>query len=589
MTGDGEQKGIIQGVRPLIQLSQVRYGYPGRGGTGRAALQGVDLTIGEGEWLAVVGANGSGKTTLARLCCGLLLPDAGWVQVAGMDTAQSHLRAEVHSRVGMVFQSPEDQVVATTVAEDVAFGLENLQLAPREILRRVEETLRSVGLWELRDRPPHLLSAGQIQRLALAGVLALRPKAVIFDEATAMLDPQGRHLVEKWMRRLHMMGVTVISVTHFMDEAALAQRVLVMHEGRLVMDDSPAQVFADRQRLEHWGLELPPAADLTERLRPYLPELPQGLYTGETLLAALKRCVPFAAVTGALVLEKETARARQVFEVRGLQHTYLKETPFASCSLQNCHLSVGQGEIHGLAGATGSGKSTLLQHLNGLLKPQAGQVWAFGQALHEPGMDWVGLRRRVGLVFQNPEVQFFEPYVGDEVAFGPRLAGVEDLRTRVRWAMEAVGLDFELFKDRWLMTLSGGEKRRVALASALALQPEALLLDEPTAGLDPHTRRAVLRLLRNLGKDGKTLLLSSHRMEDLAWLCGRLTICARGQDVWSGSAAEAFGATLDLSGWGLEPPLAARAAQVLRERGWPLPHGVARPSALVQALEGLRQ
>ncbi len=587
----GKEAGIIRAMKPLIELKNVQYGYPGRGGgSSRVALQDVDLQIGEGEWVAVVGANGSGKTTFARLCCGLLLPDAGQVWVAGMNRAETRHRAEIHSRVGMVFQSPEDQLVATTVAEDVAFGLENLQLTPREIGRRVEETLRAVGLWELRDRPPHLLSAGQVQRLALAGVLALRPQAVIFDEATAMLDPQGRHMVQKWMRRLHDRGVTVIAVTHFMDEAALAQRVIVLRGGQIVADGSPAQIFADSQALESWGLELPPAAALAERLRPWLTGLPQHLYTEEALLASLPSFSGHGFREQRSLAQVEASSAGgAAFVARGLQHEYLSGTPFASMALRNANVEVALGEVHGLAGATGSGKSTLLQHLNGLLKPQAGQVLVLGEALHEPGVDWVALRRRVGLVFQNPEVQFFEPYVGDEVAFGPRLAGVSDLRERVRWAMEVVGLDFETFKDRWLMSLSGGEKRRVALASALALQPQALLLDEPTAGLDPHMRRSVLRLLRSLGQEGKTLLLSSHRMEDLAWLCGRLTVFAGGQDVLRGAAGEVFEQVTALRTWGLEPPLAARVAKTLIERGWPLPVGLARPSALAQALHEVLQ
>jgi energy-coupling factor transport system ATP-binding protein len=568
---------------PLITLEHVSYTYPDRD---EPALRSLDLEIYEGQSVALVGANGSGKTTLARLLNALLLPTAGRVLVANLDTADPRSRDAVHTLVGMVFQNPADQVVASLVEEDVAFGPENIGLPPHEIAARVEEALREVDLWDLRQRPPHFLSAGQTQRLALAGVLAMRPRCIIFDEATAMLDPAGRRTVRAWMDRLHREGLTVIFITHFMDEAARADRVIALHRGQVALDGPPAVVFADRDRLETLGLEQPPAARLAERLRSSLPTLPGDLLTTESLLAALP------AYTGPQGSphspDPEVPSGEVLMDVRHLRHIYLEGTPFASRALEDASLAVNAGEPHGLLGATGAGKSTLLQHLNGLLRPQAGSVRVLGLDLSDPNLDIKSVRRRVGLVFQNPELQFFEQYVGDEIAYGPRLAGVKDLAARVRWAMTLVGLDFDLFKDRLTFTLSGGERRKVALASTLALQPEILLLDEPTAGLDPVSRRELITNLQRLQAEGRAMVVSSHQMEDMAVLVRRLTVYRRGKDVLTGTTAEVFNQTAALAKAGLEPPLAAQAADRLRELGWPLPGGLVTPSALQAAVEQVR-
>lgn len=570
-------------MQPLIRFDQVTFTYPRAEGAGLPALRGVSLAVQHGEFVAVVGANGSGKSTFARLAAALLTPTQGSVQVLGVDTRAA--RPQTRAAVGMVFQFPEDQIVSTTVEEDVAFGPENLALPPEVIRARVADALREVGLWEARRRPPHLLSAGQIQRLALAGVLALRPRCVIFDEAATMLDPAGRHTLRTAMQRLCAEGVTVLTITHDMDEAALAGRVLVFADGALAMDGPPAEIFADPDRIQALRLALPTAQQAALALRPWFgadfarQPLPLRL---PDLLSALPRS-PRVGEPAPLACADDPAVGDYI-DVQGLGHIYMRGTPLAQRALQDVNLRAGQQTVHGLLGATGSGKSTLLQHLNGLLRPQEGRVRVGPFDLNDPHLERRTVVRQVGLVFQNPEAQFFAHFVGDEIAYGPRQYPREEaLAERVRWAMQQVGLDFAAFKDRPLFTLSGGERRKVALASTLALRPAVLLLDEPTAGLDPRSRLDVLARLDELRAAGMTMLLSSHQMEDLAALADHLTILQDGHSARSGPTARIFAAP-DLAQYGVEPPAALRVADGLRAQGWPVPLAALSLDAITAAL-----
>jgi energy-coupling factor transport system ATP-binding protein len=249
---------------PLVDVRGVTFAYPLPGGGRTIALSDVSLAVPEGEWLAIIGHNGSGKSTLAKLFNGLLIPGRGDVTVAGMSTRDTSLHREIRQVVGVVFQDPEDQIVATLVEEDVAFGPENLGLPRDEVRRRVEASLEAVDVAELRLRPPHQLSGGQKQRVAIAGVLAMRPRCIVLDESTAMLDPEGRREVLAVTRRLHQAGTTIVLVTHFMSEAALAERVVVLAEGRIALDGTPREVFGQRERLRELDLDVPPVTAVAE-------------------------------------------------------------------------------------------------------------------------------------------------------------------------------------------------------------------------------------------------------------------------------------------------------------------------------------
>ena len=274
-------------MQPFIEIRGLEYSYPLDGGGQVSALRGIDLTIERGEFLAIVGSNGSGKSTLVRHLNGLLLPTAGQVQVEGLLTSDPRNLWAIRQRVGMVFQNPDNQIVASTVEEDVAFGPENAALPPDEIRKRVDEALATVGLAEYWSRPPQMLSGGQRQLLAIAGVLATRPACIIFDEPASMLDPAHRRQVMDTIRRLNAEGLTIVLITQAMEEATAARRVLVMNKGRIAMDDSPALVFEHGSQLRSWGLDLPAAVEITHRLRERGLRLPQGLLTVEQLARAL--------------------------------------------------------------------------------------------------------------------------------------------------------------------------------------------------------------------------------------------------------------------------------------------------------------
>lgn len=573
-------------LTPILRVEDISFAWPGKNGTASVpALKNLSLTIEEGEYVAVLGHNGSGKSTLARHLNGLLVPDSGDVWVREWNTREkAHLR-EIRTTVGMVFQQPDNQIVATIVEEDVAFGPENLGMAYDEMVRRVDWALGEVAMQPYRLRAPHLLSGGQKQRVAIAGVLAMQPKVLVLDEATAMLDPQGRKEVLEIAQRLNReQGVTVVAITHFMREALQATRVVVMETGEIALQGTPREIFAQGDRLRELQLDLPHVSQIAQKLHARFPAFPGDLLTAGEIVEAVQQ--GRGAVQQGRGARDEGLGVRgdgqgprdewagvgageEVVSVAHLVHFYMRDTPLAVQALFDVNLRVRRGEIVGIIGHTGSGKSTVIQHLNGLLRPHAGKVVVLGFDTAESTIDVRSLRRRAGLVFQFPEAQLFEQYVGDDIAFGPRQAGLakEEVRARVRQAMESLGLGFEEYKDRMTLGLSGGQKRRVALAGVLALEPELLILDEPSAGLDPAARRTLMEQILRLHDRDVTLVIVSHNMEELAAMCDRIYVLGHGRTLMEGSPHEIFAEPGRLREQGLDVPDATEVAERLAAEG----------------------
>ena len=264
-------------VRDLT-IEYTRIDENGREVPGKKALDGISLDIEKGSFVAVIGMNGSGKSTLAKCLNGLLVPSSGRVSVEGFDTASEEHIWDVRSRVGMVFQNPDNQLVSSIVEDDVAFGPENLGVEPAEIRRRVDDALRRVGMYEKKDKGAHMLSGGQKQRVAIAGAIAMKPDCIVFDEPTAMLDPKGRASVMEIIKDLNAEGITCILITHFMNEAEQADRIIVMKKGKVLCDRTPAELFSDREMIDKAGLEMPPVIALRDKAG-----LPETLMTAEDI------------------------------------------------------------------------------------------------------------------------------------------------------------------------------------------------------------------------------------------------------------------------------------------------------------------
>lgn len=265
--------------KPILQAQDVKFRYDPD--APRYAVDGVTMDLKRGEFVAVLGANGCGKSTLAKHFNAILLPETGTVLVEGMDTRNEEHLYDVRQTVGMVFQNPDNQIVATIVEEDVAFAPENLGVPPEEIRTRIDEAMKLAGIYEKRDSAPYKLSGGQKQRVAIAGVIAMRPDCLVLDEATAMLDPHGRGQVMRTIRQLRQAGITIVAITHYMEEAAQADRVLVMNRGRIVMEGTPEQVFSQTQRLHSYHLDVPQAAELRDELVAAGIPMPENVITPE--------------------------------------------------------------------------------------------------------------------------------------------------------------------------------------------------------------------------------------------------------------------------------------------------------------------
>ncbi|MBQ9573673.1 MAG: ATP-binding cassette domain-containing protein [Synergistaceae bacterium] len=511
---------------PLIEVHSVSFSYD-RKNTGRA-LNRVSFFVDRGERVAVLGHNGSGKSTLVKILGGIIEPSEGTCSINGRDI-QSMDFSELRRSIGMVFQDPENQIVAAIVEDDVAFAPENQGLPPDDIQLRVETALAETDMLHKKDSPVEALSGGEKQRVALAGVLAADVECLILDEPTAMLDPEARINIEKVLRYLHAEGMTVIQVTHQIEAENFSdiQRVIVLSKGQVKWQGNVSDFWNNAEDL---GFTVPDSL----KVKRYCDS--HGLNIPGSFADFNSRIIPPP------LNSESTAKSLSVkFGIEALKFGYdndngNKEKKFA---LNGINAEIYSGEWLSIIGRTGSGKSTLVQHFNALYKIQEGKIFFDGGELPQKGEEIYALRQKVGLVFQHPEDQLFSANVRDELAFAPKNAGFKgkELDDAVKYGLECVSLGSD-FLERNPIALSGGERRLVAIASVLAVKPECIVLDEPLAGLDASYQQKILAMLAKLRDEGRTVITVTHDLNMALRYSDRILILRDGHSVKEGKPRE---------------------------------------------------
>jgi len=591
----------------VIRAEQVRFQYKKRDVDGNVIateeiLKGVDITIKKGEFIALLGRNGSGKTTFSKQLNAILRPSEGTVTVDEMGTKDAEKLYDIRQRVGMVFQNPDNQMVAANVEEEVAFGPENLGMESDTIVARVKQALEQVRMWKRRKTAPNHLSGGQKQRIAIAGILAMHPDYIVLDEPTAMLDPKGRKEVMEALQRLNQeQEMTVILITHDMEEAALASRVILLADGQMRFDGRPEKFFGADALLAEMGMEAPLSYRVRKLIDSDVFEKKIGDARVEEATIDKREKVAEYDKTGReweasseLVDKKKNKKAeaetdeknQDLLSLQHVSYIYSPGTAYEKVALDDVNLSLGKGEIVGLAGHTGSGKSTMIQLLNGLLKPTSGTVTFEGKDIHAKGYSGNYLRSKVGMVFQYPEHQMICDTVWEDVAFGPSKQGLtgEACETRVEEALRFVDLPEKYYQASPLQ-LSGGQKRRVAIAGVLAMHPEYIILDEPAAGLDAAGKREIFDRIRRMSREqGIGVLLVSHSMEDLAEYADRIIVLDDGKKILDDRPAQIFAKRETLADCGLDVPETVKLADKLRANGYQIPQNVIREKELLDYL-----
>ena len=537
--------------QPILTLSDLSFTYRD---APKPALDQISYRHRHGEFTVIVGETGAGKSTLCR-CLNGLIPSFikgrldGCLQVAGgPESGHPHVY-ELARIVGLVFQDFEAQLFSTNVELETAFALENFAVDRGRMRTRVEQALSMVGLTGFEQRDPASLSGGEKQRLAIASVLAGRPALVVMDEPTTDLDPVGKRDIFKLAQVLRSEMEGIILVEHETEHVLTADRILLMHEGRIVLEGPPREILADPRRVERHGVRPLQTTVLLSEL---------GL---ETDALTIRDAAARIRSAGWRVRESARERlngARQreegepVVRIRDLVFSYGASPP----AVDGVSLDIGSGEFVALVGQNGCGKTTLAKHLNGLHSPTEGEVEVLGKST----ADWTlpELGRRVGYVFQNPDHQIFANTVLDEVAFGLRNYGLpeEQVGEKVAAALAETGLSGREPEDPF--NLTRGERQQLAVASVLATDPEILVLDEPMTGLDYHGQVAILNLVRRLNESGRTVVMITHSMWVVAEYADRCVIMSGGRVVRDGDVRSTFSDPALLESLYLEAPEAVR-------------------------------
>ena len=537
---------------PIISIEHLKYKYPGMD---RLVLDDISLSIEKGEFIGIIGKNGAGKSTLSQAIIGLV-PQfyngayGGRVLVDGLH-AESVPVGEMCEHVGLVFQNPFNQLSGAkdTVYGEVAFGLQNLGVEREEMKNRVERVLKQLDIWQYRDRNPFDLSGGQMQRVAIAGILVMQPDVMILDEPTSQLDPQGTEEVFRVVDELTQTGITIIMIEQKLEKLAdYCDRLVLMHEGKVVDFDTPERIFS-REDLEKLGVQ-PPA--FTRICRSLGWKQPDGTYPA-TLTATLrvfdehksennwKEKLAFdqrsdgqqSDVPGCDKTPMTNDASRNLFRVRDLGFSYTKEAEIFD------HLNLCLDDrATAIIGQNGAGKTTLVRLLKGLLKPVSGEIYFRDQDIS--GKTVAMLASDIGYVFQNPDDQIFKYHVLDEVMFGPLNIGMDESRARetAKQALELMGLQGKEEENPYDLEMS--ERKMVAIASVLAMDTDVIILDEPIIAQDHEGKKRIGKMIRELSKKGKLVLAILHDMDFVAEYFERVIVMAHGRILADGNADEVF-------------------------------------------------
>ena len=514
-----------------IGLDQVSFTYVDASGP---ALQHVSLRVGQGEMIVIMGASGAGKSTLVK-CLNRVIPAfqngqlSGEVRLFGRTLLQEKV-GELAETIGMVFQDFEAQLFSTTVRDEIIFGMEQLGVAPAEMQHRLAEALTQVGLSGFEARDPTTLSGGQKQRLAIAALLALRPRILVLDEPTTDLDPQGRQEIFALLGHMRQSGHTLILVEHEVTAAIEADRLILLAAGEVIVDGPPNQVLGQVETLERCGVKPHDLDRIFQTLG--VQRYPRDLTGAADLLKEILR--PREEQFPSLFFNHRRGTPKEensppLLNLASVTHSYPDGPPV----VRDITFTIREGEFVVLLGKNGSGKTTIAKHLSGLLVPTQGQVFFKGQELSR--LPLVQIAQEVSYVFQNPDHQLFADTVEAEVAFGPRNIGVSaaDVDARVDEALHAVGLNEVREHDPFL--LGRGERQRLAVAALLALRPRVLILDEPTTGLDYREQQQMMELLRRLHRADRTIIIITHVPWVAVEYAERVLLMAEGQLLWDGS------------------------------------------------------
>lgn len=523
---------------------------------GVVALDHVSLSIPAGKRTCIVGANGSGKSTVASILSGLSAPDEGTVTFLGttvVNDGQVDFEAyqAIRPQLGLVFQNPEDQIICSVVADDIAFGLENLQVPSDQITPLVEQQITLGTLTKFASENPQMLSGGQQQRVAISGALVMKPQILILDEPSAALDVVHRNNVMGLVEKLRAAGKTIVHVTHFMDEVVFADHVIALDDGRVAFEGTPEALFEQHELVECLHLEepfayqvahalnnrgvvvckSPSAQHVLDELTELLATAPQGARSAGEKGGVAESCGAMAAGCGG-VATADSVSEQAAVSVRDVTFSYQKPV------LKNISVDVQKGSHVAVIGSTGSGKSTLARLICALDTPDAGSLCVTGLDTRQK-QNRRKLHGIVGYAMQQPERQLFAQTVAEDVAFGPTNLGLSacDVASAVNAALELVGLSHKA--DASPFELSGGQQRLCALAGVIAMHPKVLVLDEPTSGLDPYYCSELRKIINAVLEDGCTVIELTHSMEDAAE-ADQIIVLHEGDLVFSGSPQQTF-------------------------------------------------